>query len=246
MVATEVASSYGPVSSAANSQLLQVGSAQTGIWVTGVGSITLEPDMAVVSIGVETDAASVAEARDQAARAMAAIVDAVKAHGLSEKDIRTSSFNIYPQYEYTEVVEQGRSVHKQILVGYRVSNSANIKVKDIAGVGTIIDDVAEAGGDATRINGISFTVEDTKPFMTQLREEAVNDALTKAQHFASLTGVFVGPLTYISETGGGSPIPQPSPAPRMAYAEAAAAPPTSISGGELGLSLSIQAVFEIQ
>ena len=245
-VATSIEPSYAPANSSMSSQLLQVGSAQTGIWVTGLGSITLEPDLAIVQIGVETSAVSVAAARDQAARAMAEIVQAVKNYGLTSEDIQTSSFNIYPQYEYTEVVERGISVHKQVLVGYRVSNTANIKIGSIAGVGPIIDDVAQAGGNATRINGISFTVEDTKPFMAQLREEAVTDALTKAQHFATLTGVSVGPLTYISEIGGGTIVPQPVPAPRMGFAEAAAAPLTSISGGELELSLSVQAIFDIQ
>ena len=233
-----VGASFGP--------LLQAAGSQSGIWVTGEGSVSLEPDLALISIGVETRAASVAEARNEAANAMAAIVAAVKAHRLTDRDIQTRSFNIWPQYEYPEVIEDGVRTHKQTLVGYMVSNSASIKVRDLDAVGDIIDDVADAGGDATRINGISFTVEDPKPFTVQLREEAVQDALAKARHFADLTGVAVGRLVFISESGGGRPIVQDFGEER-AFAVAQAAPaPTSISGGELELRLFVRAVFDIQ
>ena len=229
-----------------SSALLQVGSSQSGIWVTGQGTLSLEPDLALINIGVETQAATVAQARNEAANAMAAIVAAVKARGLVDRDIQTRSFNIFPRYEFPEVFEDGRRVRKQVLVGYTVSNSASIKVRDLDIVGPIIDDVANAGGDATRINGVSFTVEDPKPFMTQLREQAVQDALDKADHFASLTGVSVGSLVFISESGGGRPIVQDFAAAERGFALASAAAPTSISGGELELSLNVQAVFEIQ
>ena len=226
-------------------QLLQAGGSQAGIWVTGEGSMSLEPDLALVNIGVEASAKTVAEARDQAATAMAAILIAVKAQGLDDRDVQTRSFNIVPQYEYPEVVELGRSTRKQVLVGYRVSNTASIKIRELSDVGQIIDDVANAGGDATRINGVSFTVEDPKPLMTGLRKAAVEDALAKAQQFADLTGVAVGRLVFISEAGGGVPVPRPIGVVTM-EARVAAAPPTSISGGELELRLSVQAVFEIQ
>ena len=93
---------------------------------------------------------------------MNAIVEAVKAHGLDDRDIQTQSFNIWPQYEYPEVITAEGSTRKQVLVGYTVSNLATIKVRNVDAVGTVIDDAAEAGGDATRIHGISFTVEDPK------------------------------------------------------------------------------------
>lgn len=232
------------VSTQGYSPLLQVGSSQAGIWVTGLGTISLEPDLAVVTIGVETQAETVAQARDEAATAMAAIVEAVKSHGLTDRDVQTRSFNIFPVYEFPEIVELGQTTRKRVLVGYRVSNTASIKIRDLDDVGPIIDDVAAAGGDATRINGISFRVEDTKPFMTQLREDAVNDALAKAEQFASLTGVSVGQLVFISELGGGAPVARPTM--EVAFALAAPAPTTSISGGELELRLSVQVVFNIQ
>ena len=223
--------------SVAGLQTSQAAYSQAGIWVSGLGKISLEPDMAVVSIGVEAQAQTVTVARDQAATAMAAIVAAVKARGLTDLDIQTRSFNIYPRYDYIE--------RRQVFVGYTVRNDASIKIRDLDNVGPIIDDVANAGGDATRINGISFTVEDTSPFMAELREKAVNNALGKAAHFAQLVGVSVGPLVYISEGGSRTPVVS-SGAARGIAMEAAIAPDTQISGGELQLTMTVQAVFDIE
>ena len=223
----------------------QAGGSQSGIWVTGEGTISLEPDLVLVNIGVETTDETVAAARARAASAMAAIVDAVKAYGVDDRDIQTRSFNIWPEYEFPEVSEGGRRVRRQVLVGYRISNTATIKVRDLDAVGDIIDDVADAGGDATRINGISFTIDDPKPHMTQLRQDAVEDALNKAEQFASLTGVSVGPLVYISEGGATSPVVQDFARAEFGIATARAAPSTPISGGELELSLRVQTVFGI-
>ncbi|MCH7786836.1 MAG: SIMPL domain-containing protein [Chloroflexi bacterium] len=226
---------------------LQTSNSQAGIWVTGEGTLTMEPDLAVLNIGVETTGETVAEANGDAARAMDAIVSALSDLGIEGVDVQTRSFNIFPMYEYGEVFENGRRTNKQTLVGYRVSNSVSIKIRDLDAVGEVIDEVASAGGDATRINGISFTVEDPKPFMEQLREMAVLDAIAKADQFALLTNVVRGPLVFISESGrGGSVVQNQSFDGRVAFAMAEAAPSTSISGGELELRLSVQVVFGIQ
>ena len=176
---------------------------------------------------------------------MDAIIQAVRARGLEDKDVQTQSFNIWPQYEYPEVTSGGSSTRKQVLVGYTVNNTARIKIRNVDDVGAIIDDVADAGGDVTRINGINFSIEDPKPFMTQLREEAVKDAIAKAEHFATLTGVAVGDLVFIGEVGAGTPAVRDFSEDAMMMA-ATAVYNTSVSGGELELSLNVQAAFSIQ
>ena len=231
---------------AAYSSLLQTGISRVGIWVTGEGRITLEPDLVLLNIGVETNAKAVAEAREQAARAMDAIMATLGQQGVEQKDIQTKFFDISPQYEFQDVVQLGRRTSKRVLVGYRVSNSTSVKVRDLNAVGSIIDEVATAGGDAVRINGTRFSVEDPKPFMVQMREEAVGDALAKAQQFASLTGVSVGRLVFISESGGGIPVVKDFARVQVEVASFAAAPSTPISGGELELRMTVQAVFDIQ
>ena len=227
------------------SAVVQTGG-QAGIWVTGEATITMEPDLAVLNIGVETTAKTVKQAREEAATAMAAVVDALKARGVEDRDIQTRSFNIFPQYEFEEIIKNGRRTGHQVLVGYRVSNSAAVNLRDLDGVGVIIDEVADAGGDAIRINGISFTVEDPKPLTVDLREQAVADALAKADQFASLTGVVLGKLVFISEAGGRAPVVSDFGARGLALEAAAPLAPTSISGGELELRMSVQAVFEIR
>ena len=221
----------------------QVGSSQTGIWVTGLGKVMVEPDLALLNLGVESRAKTVKEANAQAAVAMNAIIDTLKGHGVADKDIQTQFFNIRPQYEWTEVIEGGIRTNKQVLVGYIVSNTVAAKIRDLTSIGTVIDDVANAGGDLTRINGISFTVEDQTPLMVQARELAVKDALAKAQQLADLTGVQLGRLVYIAESGSGVPVVRDFGV--RIEAMAASAAPTPISGGELEIQLNVQAVFEI-
>lgn len=220
--------------------------AGSGIFVTGQASVTVEPDLALLTIGVETRADTVAQARADAATAMENIVEAVKEHGLEEEDVQTQSFNIWPEYVYPEIGSGDVRGREPVLIGYTVRNTAGIKIRDIDAVGTIIDDVAEAGGDATRIEGIGFSIEDPEPFTAQLREEAVQDAKEKAEHLASLSGVSVGDLTFITEMGGGAPTARTFSDDAFAAEAFAPAATTPISGGELQLRLGVQAVFEIK
>ena len=220
------------------------GSTNAGIWVTGTGEMSLTPDIALVRLGVEVTASTVTEAREDAAEAMEAVVEAVKEHELTDEDIQTTSFNIWPRYEYQEVVSEGVTSNKRVLTCYQVSNTAMIKIRDLDAVGEIIDDVVDAGGDATRINGIDFSIEDPSAYTTQLREDAVNAALGNAQHFATLTGVTLGKLVYVTEIGD-EPVVQ-GIAESRAFAMAAPAAATSISGGSLDLTLTVRAGFAIE
>lgn len=222
------------------------GSDDAGIWVSGSGTISVEPDLALLDVGVETRAANVSDANSQASMAMDAVITALKARGVQDKDIQTGRFSIYPRYEYVEEEVEGVRSSREVLVGYRVRNNATVKLRDLDVVGEVIDDVVTAGGDNVRISNISFTLEDPKPKMSELREMAVADAQAKAEHLAELSDVSVGRLIYISE-GAASPSVR-------GFAErgydfvfsapaALAAPP--VSGGEVTLSLSVQAGFAI-
>jgi len=218
----------------------------SGIWVTGKGSVSLDPDLVMLNITVETTAKTVSKARNQAAEVMDDIVKTLQRYSLEDKDIQTQSFSIWPKYEYPEVTIRGTKTRRQTLVGYIVNNTARIKIRDLESVGKIIDDVSTAGGDVTRINGIDFTMENPDSFMNKLREQAVKDAISKAEQFAVLTGVSVGSLVYISEMGSGAPVTKNfSESGAFAARSAMEVSSTSIAGGELELTLSIQAVFSI-
>jgi uncharacterized protein YggE len=219
---------------------------QAGIWVTGQGSVTMEPDLALLNLGVEAQSETVKAAREEAAVAMTAVIDALKAQGVADVDIQTHSFNVFPRYDYVEEVENGRRMSKEVLAGYRVRNLATVKVRDLDGVGEAIDAVVDAGGDAVRINGISFTVEDPSSFAASLRQDAVADALAKAEHFASLTGVSLGRLVHVREVGGVEPSVQDFRRVSFGLEMAAADTISPVAGGELELHMFVQAVFEIQ
>ena len=239
------AGTAGTATQAATSQYA-TGSSEAGIWVTGTGGMSLAPDIALVRLGVETTSPSVTEARNEAATAMEAVVAAVKQNGLTDADIQTTSFNIRPEYERQEVVTNGVRSSIRVLTGYRVSNTAIIKVRDLDEVGTIIDEVVAAGGDATRINGIDFSIEDASAYTTQLREDAVNAALESAKHFATLTGVTLGKLVYVTEVSDTPIVRESAERALAAMAAAPAAPATGISGGSLDLTLTVQAGFAIE
>ena len=116
-------------------------------------------------------------------------------------------------------------------------------VRDLSALGPIVDDVAEAGGDFTRINGVSFTVEDTKPFMNDLREAAFEEAEAKAGQLADLAGVELGQAMFISEGVATPDVVRSNLAFRAVAMESSATP---ISAGETELRLTISALFGIE
>ena len=217
----------------------QLDTPNAGIWVSGQGTVSLKPDLALLDVEVEADAKTVSKALEIAAIAMNGIIDSLNTRGIGGTDVQTQHFNIHTRYEWPEP-------GKQVLVGYVVSNGVAVKIRDLDAVGEIIDEITIAGGDSTRINNIGFTVEDQTPYAAELRELAVNDALTKARHYADLAGVTLGSMLSITESGGGNLIERDFGSGSFAMARSAAVPPTNISSGELELKLNIQAVFQIQ
>jgi uncharacterized protein YggE len=218
---------------------------QAGIWVLGEGSVTIEPDLVLLSIGVEATALTVAEARGNGAAAMQDVVEVLKQYGIPVKDIQTSRFSISPQYQWVDQLKDGMRSSKQVLVGYLVSNHASVKVRDLQAVGDVIDSVALAGGDLVRFDNIQFTVEDPTPFAEELRKSAVSDALLKARDYADFMDVNLGDLVYLAEIRSGSPIVQMESA-RAAFSMDATFAETSIMWGELELNLTIQTVFSVE
>ena len=214
------------------------GNQQAGIWVNGLGAVTVSPDIAVLSVGVEGKAKTVEEARNQAAEAMDRIMQALEARKIESKDIKTQFFNISPQYVYNDRTRQ------QELVGYRVNNQVTVKIRDMEAAGPTIDELVEAGGDLARIQGISFTKENTKALESQARKLAVEDLLAKAQQYADLAGVKLGAPIFLSETSGFTAKTAPAALDR-GFAEASAVT-TPISGGELTINISVQGVFAME
>ena len=234
----------------------------SGIWVTGNGKASGAPDIAVVSMGVESVEETAAAARANAARAMQSVMNALTRAGIADADIQTRHFNINPRYQSVEIErcddngegsegEQAGTTEKTCytiwesrLTGYSVSNQATVKIRNLDDVGTIIDQGTEAAGNLVRINGISFNIEDPQPLRDEARADAVSDMKRKATMLAELSGVKLGRLVYLNEGGAYNP-----PQPLYGRVEAAFAMAdsfeTSISPGEMDISVTVQGVFLI-
>ena len=230
---------------------INLSSQQEGIWVSGTGEVTVTPDIAILRLGIVAQEASVAEAQTKASEAMNKVITALTESGVAEEDIQTQYFNIRQRTKWD------RETEEEIVIGYQVTNTvvAKIRVLDIESypldykAGIIINAVAEAGGDLTRIESIGFSIDDPSVYYEEAREKAMADAKAKAEQLAELAGTTLGKPTYVSESVHIPPIykgiayeyemaggPMPVPAP---------APPPSISPGEMKVRLTVQVAYSI-
>ncbi|MDA1215993.1 MAG: SIMPL domain-containing protein [Chloroflexi bacterium] len=225
--------------SMARAGALNYGASQgTGVHVTGTGKVSAMPDLAVLSMGVEAMERTVAEARTVAAQAMEGMIARLNALGVDNSDIRTSFFNIQPQYQYFE--------REQTLTGYRVTNTLTVEIRDLDLVGPVIDGAVEAGGNATRINNVSFTIEDGRALADRARTLAVQDAVSKAGQYADAADFKLGNVVFITEFGGNVYPVEESRFLDAAVSSEGSLPPTQILAGELDVTVSVQVVFGIE
>jgi uncharacterized protein YggE len=214
---------------------IDINNQQEGIWVSGEGEVTVTPDIATLYLGIEAKADTVAEAQSQATEAMDAVMAALADSGVDEDDIQTQYFSIDQDTRWVD--------DELIVTGYEVTNMVTVKIREIDNIGAIIDAVAEAGGDLTRINNIAFSVDDPSQYYEEAREAAMADAKAKAEQLAELAGVELGLPTYISEGSVYSPVIYRDLG--MVVPEAIEEYSTSISPGELEISLTIQVAYAI-
>ncbi len=219
-----------------------IGGAQdAGIWVNGVGSVSAAPDLVEMNLGVVATADTVSEARQSAAEAMTAVIGYLVGSGVATSDIRTQHISIQPQYDWQERIEEGIRRSERVLTGYQVSNTVQVLVREMDRTSELLDGAVVAGGDLIRVNGITFTIEDTSELAKQAREMAVEDALARAVELAAYSGVTLGPLVYLSEVS-----TQPVFAERaLASVVADSSASTPISPGKQEVRVTVRAVFDI-
>lgn len=217
---------------------LNLSSQQQGIWVTGQGEVMAVPDIATLRLGIEAEEDSVAEAQTQAAEAMDDVMTALTESGIAKNDIQTQYLSIQRVTKWDRILEE------EVVTGYRVTNMVTAKIRDMDKVGTIIDAVAAAGGDLTRVDSINFSVEDPTDYYEEAREEAMADAKAKARQLAELAGVTLGEPTYISESVYAAPRYVPMPGGIAPEVEVVVETP--ISPGELEIGLIVQVAYAIK
>lgn len=177
------------------------GQGERHISVSASATVAAEPDMALISTGVVSEAATAREALDRNTAAMRRLIDGLKSAGVEARDIQTTSFNVEPRYEHPK---DGRAPS---ITGYRVHNQVRITARDIAKLGEILDRAVTLG--ANQAGGIELVVSKAETLKDEARREAVANARRRAELFAAAAGVELGAVLRIEEVEQGGPTPVP-------------------------------------
>ncbi|WP_374622108.1 SIMPL domain-containing protein [Devosia sp.] len=209
--------------------------------INGVGEVTAAPDTALVTSGVTTQGATAREALDANTAAMAQLIDTLKAAGIEERDIQTSGFSVNPNYVYSDARDaNGYSLPPRIN-GYVVSNTVNVRVRDLGKLGTMLDQAVTVG--ANTINGVSFSVADPSALYEAARKAAFADAKQKAELYAAAAGEELAGVRTISEQ---QSYGQPEPYMMKTMAADIASAPVPVAGGELSFVINVQVTWAFE
>ena len=192
------------------------------------------PDIATLSTGVVTQAADANAAMRDNATQMDKVMAALRAAGIAPRDIQTSGINLNPQYRYAEN-------QPPAIVGYQASNTVNVKVRELARLGKVLDALVAQG--ANQINGPSFGIDQPEAALEEARLAAVKKSQAQAQTYARALGLQVKRIVSISE--GGASFPRPMPMMRAMAAADASFKETAVAPGESTVSVSVEMVFEL-
>lgn len=206
--------------------------------VTGEGESTAAPDMAVTSLSVVREAATAREALDADNKAMSGVAAAMKEAGIAPRDLRTGNLAIQPRYVYPND-KNGLKAPK--IVGYSVTNTLTVRVRDMAKLGGILDRSVSLGVNAG--GGIAFTNQHPEAFLSEARRDAMHDAIAKAKTLTEAAGVAVGRILDIRESANA---PQPRPVLREAFAAAATAKAVPVESGENTYHVNVTVTFELK
>ncbi|MFJ7354939.1 SIMPL domain-containing protein [Phyllobacterium sp. NPDC097923] len=211
------------------------------ITVTGEGEATAAPDMAIVSLVVLQEKPTAREALTANNETMAKVLDAMKKAGIAERDLQTSGFNIDPRYVYPDN-KQGQPPQAPKIVGYAVSNSLSVRVRDLKKVGEILDQSVTLG--VNQGGNLTFTNDKPEAIVEEARKKAVANAIAKAKTLTAAAGVEVGKVIEISEQTF-----QPRPyggAPRAKMMAAEASDSVPVAAGENSYNVTVNVTFELK
>jgi uncharacterized protein YggE len=201
------------------------------VTVVGSGEVQGVPDTLTADVGIEVVAPDVTAAMNQASERQKAVTDQLAARGIDAKDISTTTVSLQPQYGDNSVI-----------TGYRAGNSISVTLRELDAASETLATIVTAGGNAARINSVSYSIEDDSTLVSDARARAFNDARSRAEQYADLSGLSLGNVLSISEAPGGSMPPRPVPMPQGAMADAV---PIPLQPGEQTVSFSVTAVWEL-
>lgn len=203
------------------------------ISTTGQGVVDAVPDMATLNLGVTNEARLAGEALRLTSDAVAAVLAQLNAAGIAPRDMQTQGVSVQPVWNRRNADNEPPRI-----TGFVARNSLTVRVRDLDALGGILDRVVQDG--ANTFNGLQFSLQDPEPAMAAARQDAVRDAIAKAEQLAEAAGVVLGPVQSISENGGGGrPV-------MMEMASARMASDVPVAAGEVSLTARVSMVFEIQ
>ena len=204
------------------------------IQITGHGEVRSRPDLAIVTIGVMTQATTARDALDRNSQAMERVFDGLRKEGIENKDMQTANFTINPRYDYGQNNSQAPK-----LVGYDVVNSIVVTVRKVDTLGRVLD-VAVSDG-SNQINGVMFSIADPEPLRDKARKAAVADAERKAKLYADAAKLTLGQIMTLSESNFQPPVPVMTKSMR---ADGEASVP--IAEGEQMLAVDVNITWELK
>jgi uncharacterized protein len=214
------------------------------ITVSGKGEVVVKPDIATISFGVMAENLDVAKAQTESTTKMNNIINLLKTKGVAEKDIKTTNYNIYPRYDYVQPSQIYPYGGKQVLAAYVVSQTVEVKIRDISKAGEILTGVGEFG--VTDVSGLTFTIDNEDTVKDQARDLAIQDAKAQAKILAKGLGVKLVKITSFSDNEN-YPIYFNAPKAMMASgvggADSAVA---QISTGENKITSNVSITYEIR
>jgi len=223
--------------------------ASNTITVSGLGEVFAVPDIATFSVSVQEEAKEVEDAQETATKKTNDIIEYLKGEGIKDRDIKTTEYNVYPQYDWLQdsvregIVTPGR----QVLRGYQVSQTISVKVRDTEKAGGLLSGVGSRG--ASNVSGLSFTIDDEDALKAEARQMAIDEAAAKAMALADQLGVDIVRVVGFSEDSYGYP-PEPymargGMAMDMAVAQEAKMAP-ELPAGENKITSNVNVTYEIQ
>jgi hypothetical protein len=209
--------------------------------VSKQGVVYATPNLAQISFSVITEEKEVGDAIKENSEKSSAVIEILKAQGVSETDIKTTYFNVYPLYEWrkTDGTTDIYSTGTRVLVGYEATETIEVKVRDVEKIGSLIEGAVGAG--ANQVSSLQFVVENEEAFKAQARAKAITDARAEAIQTAQALGVKLGKIVSFSES---SYIPYYKST--SAVGMGGGAEDSSISTGENRIEVTVNIVFEIK
>jgi uncharacterized protein len=201
------------------------------VTVVGEGKVQGTPDTVTVDASIEATAPDATAAMNQTNERMSAVIDAVAAQGIDRKDVSTTQVSLQPQYGGPD---------NNVIIGYQANNTISVKVRKIDSASPAITAIQTTGGNATRINSVSFSIEDDSQLVKDARARAFDDAKDRASQYASLSGLDLGKVISITESG--AALPPPTPSPKFDAMPEAAVP---LEPGQQTVGFSVTVVFEL-